>query len=341
MPDSNGRNGGGGWGTGPRQSVVEHVGGWDDIVIAIRDTLLLALLAALNVVLLLVLTLLAGPWALVVFVPGVTNRVYHWVYDADAWYRDTLVLIGTATLGVLLLVPDAALIWWPWRWQATRESWWGLLWPGWWERAIPAVVTVRAVVAAGLVAGWREVWYLTQRLRQEVVAPTLSSVAYVAPAPHLVDIDGYANPYRDPTPPEEQEPSREIVRAFAVENVPAERSPALALSDSVMVGESNGNGGAGRYRNLEIPVKLLGDDDETALRRIRAIAYGTLEDGRPWSRPEWTAHDFMTGHEWRRLNAWLVAHGLVVKAGEQHNAPHEWQRGGRFWLGAFIRDDEE
>ena len=214
MPDDysgNGGNGNGrsGWGSGPRQVTHQRIDGWDDVVIAIRDTLILVVVSVLGVALLLVLSLLAGPWVLVPLVPGALHQGYLWLYDAEPWDRVALSAWGVVVAVVLLALPEAALLWWPWRWQATRVSWWGLLWPARWPNAIPAVAFVRFTIAVGLHRGWSEVWYLVQRLRQEIIAPTLSSLAYNAPDPADVEIDGYANPYgRKVEPPKPRPETR-------------------------------------------------------------------------------------------------------------------------------------
>jgi hypothetical protein len=206
----NGDGGDGGFGSGPRQITHERVGGWDEVVIAIRDTLLLGGIAAARVLFVALLSLLAGPWALVVLVPLGAERVALWLAvddDPELWTRQALAAACVLVFVVLLVVPDAALVWWPWRWQATRASWWGVWWPAWWPRLIPALVLVRTLVVAVLLAAWREVWYLQQRLRREILVPTASGATFVAAELHAIDVPGAHNPYRGPLP--EPEPERE------------------------------------------------------------------------------------------------------------------------------------
>jgi hypothetical protein len=195
MPDGEGRNGDG-WGSGPRQVTTQRIDAWDEIIIAIRDTFLLALITFLGVVLLIPLTIITGPWVLVPYVPISLHHIYSWLYDDEPWDRVTLVWCGVFIAALLLVLPDAALVWWPWRWQATRASGWGALWPARWPKAIPAFVFVRLLVSIGGMRGWSKTWLLCQRLMQEIIAHTLNSLAFNAPDPADVEIEGWVNPFR-------------------------------------------------------------------------------------------------------------------------------------------------
>jgi len=328
---------------GPGQRTSDRAGGYDAEV---RQPRVLTWdrmkrRAAEALFLLLVVPLLIGPWALVVYVPLLMERgilaLASWLEIDVETDRVSMLCLALFTFAVVALAPDALLSWWPFPGQVSRASWRGLLWPSRWPGTIPLVILLRVVPVVAALRAWREVWYLDQRQRQETITPTISSVAYEQADPGAVEIPGVYNPHRTTQRPAEQV---EIVRTFRVEDVPAEAEPVQALATDQLTGTASvttgGNDNGHHRRIIEIPVGLLGDTEAAALRRIRAVAYGTLEDKRPWSRPEWAGDKGLFGPtEWRTLNAWLVEHGLVYKIGSKRNDPHEWTRGGRYWLAAF------
>ena len=201
MPDDYGGNGGG-LGSGPRPITREKIEHWDETVVALRDTLLLMVVAFLAVVLILPITIITGPWGLVAFIPAGLHAVYLWIYDDEAWTRETLVIIGFIVAMVLSFAPDAALFWWPWRAQATRAGWWGARWPARWPDAIPGFIFARVLMAVGGAKAWGRVWFFVQRLIQEIIVPRVETVA----KPENLHIEEYVNPYRPP--PEPPKPPR-------------------------------------------------------------------------------------------------------------------------------------
>jgi hypothetical protein len=191
------------------------------------------------------------------------ERAWFWLCgDSDSeWHNQTRALWGAVALGLLLLLPDAALFWWPFRWQATRASWWGVLWPAWWPRGIPIVAALRGVVAVGLARGWGEVWYLVQRLRTEVMAPTASGAAYNSADLTDLDIPGVWNPHRyyeEAEPEPEPQPSRN--REIPFNGKP---KPALAFRDATPATVSGGNG-HGHSLPLPTPPEYRDAGDITA-----------------------------------------------------------------------------
>jgi hypothetical protein len=297
--------------------------------------------AASGAVLLALASLIAGPWSLVVLLPAAIDAVGRWL-GADGLDRAASVWWGVVVAVALIALPEPALIWWPWPWQINRATLWGLLWPHRHPQWIAAACVLRVVLIVAVARAKDAAWYLVQRLRREIIVPTASGAAYNAADLHDVQIPGVANPHR--APGAEPAAPLETVRAFRVENVPADPPEARALARDGETGDvtvaAGGSNGGNHRRIVEIPVDLLGDDEHDALRRVQAVAYGVLEDGRPWSRPEWTGSGGVFGPaEWRRLNRWLVERGLVYKVGPARNDPHEFSRGGRAWLAAFLDGD--
>lgn len=194
---------------GAGQRTSERTGGDTDRVEARRHARDLALRRALSVAwLLLALPLLAGPWALCVLVPLSVAKLRRW-FDPSrpSAHPLDLISIGVVVAFALALAaafwPALVASWWPFHWQTDPVSWW-------WLRMPTAWLLVRLVVIVAPLAGWRETWYLDQRQRQEIVAPTLSGVAYSSPNPHSVDVPGVWNPHRDPD--DEPEPDARPAR---------------------------------------------------------------------------------------------------------------------------------
>jgi hypothetical protein len=257
MPDSNGSGNGGGF-FRAGQSTKESVGGWQEIQIAIRDTLILSLVAALHSAFVLPLTLIAGPWALLVVVPWAVEEAVRWLRDRDdldRWHNTDRAGIAALVAVALLLVQDAALIWWPWRWQASRESWWGVMWPARFPAVVPVVVLLRAVTLRALVSAWAPVHHLVQRLIGEIRVPTLSGAAYASPNVHDVQIDGWDNPHLDPDAIEEQEEPESANRGVPFRT---SRTPFPAATEAAGTGQHG--------HNLPAPEPLaLQADDITAM----------------------------------------------------------------------------
>jgi len=191
---------------GPGQRTSDRAGGYDAEV---RQPRVLTWdrmkrRAAEALFLLLVVPLFVGPWALVVYIPLLTERgilaLAGWLnieVDVD---RVSMLCLSLLTFAVVALAPDALLSWWPFPGQQSRASWRGLLWPARWPGAIPLIILLRVVPVVAALRAWREVWYLDQRQRQETITPTISSVAYEQANPGSVEIPGVYNPHRPAEP---------------------------------------------------------------------------------------------------------------------------------------------
>jgi hypothetical protein len=299
------------------QRTSEAVGGSGERGEAIRHTRDLFLRRLLEVAFLaLWVPLIAGPWCLAVYVPIAFDR---FVNRAGVWlglagdrtraeeyvYRASLLCVGIAVALGLLVLPGWALAWWPWRWQASAESWRGLLWPRWWMAAVPSFVLIRAVLVVGPWRASREIWYLDQRQRQEIIAPTLSGVAYTSPEAHRVSIPGIHNPHRDPNAP--SAPPSEVRAIFRMVD--------------------DGGNGHGTTRIVNCP------DDVATLEQLRDLANLALDyDVRPTRAQIVTKRHLFTDAAWRAFQAWMLEQGLVTKSSTSQNAPYELTRDGHQWL---------
>lgn len=332
MPDSNGGNGGGFFRAG--QSTKESVGGWQEVKIAIRDTLILSLVAALHSAFVLPLTLIAGPWSLLVIAPWAVEAAVRWLRDRDdldRWHNTDRAGIAALVAVALLLVQDAALVWWPWRWQASRESWWGLVWPARVPAVVPVVVLLRVVTLRALVSAWQPVHHLVQRLIGEIRAPTVSGAAFASPNVWDVQIDGWENPHRNPDAIEEEEEPESANRAIRIRG----GAPFPAVT------EASGNGQHGH--NLPPPEPLaLQADDITAMD-----AFEGWEDRYIETEPddpllvEFPASLFLAGKtgaaEWADLTlARLDAGSRQVSANAMH--PHYTSEPKSRELAAWLED---
>jgi hypothetical protein len=318
MPDDNG------WGSGPRQIAHEKVGGWDDIVVALRDTFVLGVIAALEAAFVLFATLLAGPWSLLALFPLGLERVALWVTDADEqpWPRQALIGWGLVAALLLLIVPDAALVWWPWRWQATRESWWGLLWPARWPRVVPALVLLRGVILAAVVRAWSEVWYLVQRLRREVLVPTASGAAFESANLSAIDVPGAWNPHVAPVIDVTPTPKRESDnRALPFSGSPRLRavtaSPIRAEDGGPAWASGNGNGHADDIG--ETLTRALYPDRPPALEADDRYIETDPPDA---PRVDFPARWFVTPTRAEEWAAWVLA-----DADERFSANKAWRSG--------------
>ena len=152
--------------------------------------------------------LFVGPRVLVVYVTVAFGKgvpiVARWLGydDLDEVNPWSLIAIAATVYLAFAFLPDAALFWWPYRWQASRETMWGLLWPMRWPVWIPFVALIRFILVYAPWRAWRlEETHLTNRQRREVEVPTASGAAYNSADLHLVEIDGTHNPHRDPEAP--------------------------------------------------------------------------------------------------------------------------------------------
>jgi hypothetical protein len=301
------------------QITTETVGGWAEIRIAIRDTLILAAIAAARTAFVLVVTLLAGPWALIVLAPQALRAIVAWFEpDWSDWDRYTLAVWGIVPLVALALLPDAALFWWPWRWQVNRATWWGLLWPQSWPAVIPSVVLLRCVLLTAIVKAWAESWYLVTRLRQEIVAPTLSGTTYEQAAPHAIEIPGVHNPHRNPDAPAPASTGGDLVVRYV---------PARELDDD-----------ARENQRVEAVFPLAfvtrqGEERADVLRRVEGLA-DVLQAQGSASRAVLMRLD-VTSDGARSLQAWMSERGYAEDRGDGNG--YVVTDLGRRWLGIVER----
>ena len=329
MSDDDGRLGGL---IGAGQRTSERTGGDTDRVEARRHARDLALRRALSVAwLLLALPLLAGPWALCVLVPLAVAKLRRWFEPGrPPPHPLDLISIGVVVAFALALAaafwPALVASWWPFHWQTDPASWW-------WLRMPTAWLLVRLVVIVAPLAGWRETWYLDQRQRQEIVAPTLSGVAYSSPDPHRVDVPGVWNPYRDPDDEPGPEPTTgDLVIRF----VPETEAPgAQIISRDAVTGEPTaargGNGNGHRSAEMVVPLSLIarrGEHRDDTIRHAEALAVGMLADGKA-SRSALTGYG-LTGTAAREMQAWLVDRGYAHDTGD--GAGYIVTATGRRWL---------
>ncbi len=177
------------------QRSIEVGGGWQEIQIAIRNTLVLMGVELVGVALMVVISLIAGPWGLVFMLPAGLLKVIHWLEPKHEVSRYTLFFWGVLVFVVLVFVPDMGMFWWPWLWQSSRVDLWGLLRPARFPALIRAWIVFRAALATGMALAWRQVYYLTQRLRSEIVWPTRSHITFKQADVESLNIKGVDNPF--------------------------------------------------------------------------------------------------------------------------------------------------
>ena len=276
MPDE--EHGGGIVGFRPGQSTREVVGGWADIRIAIRNTLILGALAGVTAPLLALATLVVGPWSLVVLVPAGIEAVSRWFYvpepddepdDDGSVTRANKAALGAVVLVVLAVAPEWCLSWWPWGWQVDRSTSWGLLWPpghpGW----IKALLVVRIVPVVAFAMAWPQTWHLAQRLRREIHVPTASGAAYESASLADIDIPGTYNPHRS-------KDAAPQVTVNPVRPVPF-NAPKAALTLDVLMSPTGKQVGQGKLlRMLEA-------------QHVDAGFGWRIWHGNGWTRGEWDA----------------------------------------------------
>lgn len=199
-----------GWIGRPGQRIEEHAGGrgadydlprvntWDRMRRRAAEVVYLALWVPA----------LAGPWCLVIYVPLIIERAAlaagHWLrveVEVDRW---SLVAIAALVIVALVMLPEAALSWWPFRWQIDRASWH-------WLRMHPLWVLLRAVAIVAPLVAWREEAYLTDRQRRETVLPTSSSPAFETAPLHTISAPGLWPLVHDPEAPAEPQ-AAQVVR---------------------------------------------------------------------------------------------------------------------------------
>lgn len=265
----------GGFGT-RGQVTTERVGGWDEIKIALRNTLILAALQFASIALLGLATLVAGPWSLVVLIPASLSFILRWF---DVIQLSKLQFVGIALLVVILLfvVPEAALIWWPWIWQISKASAWGLLLPGASLRFSSALAMLRITLVIGVCRAWREAWYLTQRLRQEIILPTASSITFKQPEIATLHIRNVDNPFSPPEP--EPQPATQQHRTTVVHAIPAPDRQTQQIAHGVLV---SGNGTNGLHEQIaHWPTEFFhGRTDAEKLHSQVAMARFVLDNPR-------------------------------------------------------------
>jgi hypothetical protein len=282
------------------QITTEHLGGWSEIVIAIRDALVLFAVEMVSVGILVLVSIVAGPWSLVALFPALILTVTAYFDQESSMSRYAQAAWGALALIALLVLPDEALVWWPWWWQRSRETWWGLLWPGWWRLVIPSAVVFRAALVAGVLAGWRHSYHLKQRLIQEIRAPTLSGATYTQAEAHAVELRDYDNPYRNPAPPPEPAPTRgDIVVRYV---------PAAELDE---------RGDANHLAAAVLPLSIIarnGEHEADTLRRAEGMLDGMQHDGRA-SRKALQVYG-LSDPAARELQAWMAERGYVADYGD-------------------------
>jgi len=315
-------------GAGPRQVTHEQVGGWAEIVVALRIARVLMIEAASGAVLVALATLVGGPWALVALVPAGISGVGRWL-GHDPLDRRALLWWGVAVALLLALLPEPALIWWPWPWQARRATLWGLLWPARFPRWIAAAVVLRVVLVVAALRAKAQTWYLVQRLRREIIVPTASGAAYNAADLHNVEIPGVVNPHRRPGEPDAPE---RVVADIIIDGIEAEAEGARVLASDPVSGEPSvavgGNGNGRHTRQVRIPTSMLGGDRQHVRDLLRVLhdAYGALADGEQLSRANLRRHG-LSNNQARDLSAWFRDQGFAtMDAGNNHELTEAGER---------------
>lgn len=264
--------------------------------------------------------LLAGPWALVVYVPWVFDATMRalgrWLWDEDSGVnRASLLALGVAVALALAVTPDELLVWWPFRWQTQHADWLGL-------RMHPLWLLLRGVLLVAPIAARREVWYLDQRQRIEIIAPTLSGVAYTSPEAHRVTIPGVWNPHRAETELPNPEPPRDELRRVMLLN----RGREVELygdGPAVAVGNGAGDGAAlvidapSGAELVAFPVKLFGRGDQGALN-ARTWAARVLADESLYSGRAAVKGRLITDWSARKLFDWMQANGYADPPDAMH-----------------------
>lgn len=303
------------------QRTGQDINETDERKLALRHTRDLALRRVLEVAFwLLWVPLVAGPWALCWYVPwafDATMRVLgRWLWGEDSGVnRASLLALGVAVALALAVTPDELLVWWPFRWQTRHADWLGL-------RMHPLLLLLRGVLLVAPIAAQREVWYLDQRQRIEIIAPTLSGVAYTSPEAHRVTIPGAWNPHRAEAEPPDPELPRDELRRVMLRN----RGREVELygdGPAVAVGNGAGDGAAlvidapSGAELVAFPVKLFGRGDAGAFN-AKTWAARVLADESLYSGRAAVKNRLITDWSARKLFDWMQANGYADPPDAMH-----------------------
>lgn len=249
--------------------------------------------------------LIVGPWILALYVPATFGwalpQLGRWFWPdeeqdrVDPW---SLVSIGAVVALIVALTPRELLAWWPLRWV--------------WAQYDPRWLWIRALLVGLPLLARREVRLVDMRQRQEIVAPTLSGVAYSQPAPHLVRFAGYDNPFRDPAAPALPARAPEVTRAL------------FWRPDS---------GGANGARIVDCPADVANG------MQLEELAHLVIELGIPPTRAQVMRRGIFSDPGWRAFVDWCVERKLMVKTGEARSAPYVMSEEGAAWLTTLVEGE--
>jgi hypothetical protein len=312
---------------GEGQRTIEYAGGAGERAETIRHARDMVVRRFIEVAFFVLwVPLIAGPWCLVWYIPWLFDRALlksgEWLdlvqertTSEELTYRLSLACIGVGVGVLLLVLDDSLLFWWPWRWQATRESLRGLLWPCWWWQSIPSVFLIRLALIVGPIHAAPAIKHLDQRQLQEIRAPTLSGAAHATVDPWLVQLDGWKNPYRDPQVA--PEPPRVIRTMFRL--LP-----------------EDGGDGHGMTRIVDCSSEIA------TLDQLAAFADLTLNEGVAPTRGQMvTKQHLWTDPGWRVFQGWAKAQHLMEQAGGSTTAPYTLTPAGCQWLRTVLEGDED
>lgn len=254
---------------------------------------------------------LAGPWVMAVYVPALFGwalpRIGRWLWPDDEPQRvdpGSLIAIGVLVAVVLAFMPDALLTWWPFPWQRAHADWLWLQMPAFW-------LVVRAVLIVIPLAARGDVRLLDGRQRQEIVAPTLSGVAYSQPAPHLVAFPGWRNPFTNP-------------------DAPALPAPAPITRTLFWRPDSGGTNGA---RIVDCPATIANG------MQLEELAHLVLDQGISPTRSQVMRRGIFSDPGWRAFVEWASNAGLMLKTGSASSAPYVMTPEGEAWLRTVVEGE--
>jgi hypothetical protein len=324
------------------QRTVESTGGASERHEALRHVRDLVLRRFAEVVFLAVyVPALVGPWVLAVYVPWAFDATMHalgrWLWGEESGVnRASLLALGVAVALALAVTPDELLLWWPFRWQTHHADWLGL-------RMHPLLLLLRGVLLVAPIAARREVWYLDQRQRIEIIAPTLSGVAYTSPEAHRVAIPGVWNPHRAEAETPNPEPPRDELRRVMLRNRGREvelygDGPAVAVGNGAGDGTMLELDAATTAELVAFPLKLFGRGDQGALN-ARTWAARVLADESLYSGRAAVKDKLITDWSSRKLFDWMQAGGYADPPDAMHRRALTGR--GRRLLRAVARGDVE
>lgn len=248
--------------------------------------------------------LIVGPWVLALYVPATFGwampRLGRWFWPDEDQERVnpwSLVSIGVLVALLVALTPGELLAWWPLR----------IVWAQW----SPCWVWVRAVLVILPLLARREVWYIDQRQRQEILLPTLSGVAYSQPAPHNVQVPGLFNPYTDPS-------------------APALPAPAPITRTLFWRPDSGGTNGA---RIVDCPSNIANG------MQLEELAHMVLVAKVSPTRSQVMKRGIFTDPGWRAFVDWALAEDLIWKTGTATSAPYALTPEGEAWLRTVVEGE--